>query len=182
MNLTLREASDLLEMRPRTLRDQLRRGVIRGRKQDGRWVIRKADLPLRDVDRQTYQAKIARMHADVERAVPRRLRADVGIGRLDGLDAFTITRALHAELSDGPAAGRLREALFAIALGHHQYDRDAKLAAFDAARTALSGAVVELILGDDATGLADRIECEALPRLAGLIRWAEALPPRRIAS
>lgn len=85
MNLTLREAADLLEMRPRTLRDQLRRGAIRGRKQEGRWVICKSDLPLRDVDRQTCRTRIARTHADVERAVPRRLRADVGIGRLDGL-------------------------------------------------------------------------------------------------
>lgn len=183
MDLTLQQAADLLAVRPRTLRDQLRRGAIRGRKSDGRWIIRKADLPLTDADRRALQGKLAAFHDAIDRAVPPRIRGDVGLGSVEQLDVFVLVRDLHAEIGAAhPAAGaHLRAALFAIARGHHQFDRRVKLTAFDDARTALSAAVVELTLSDttaDRDAVA-RLEGEVLPRLAGLIRWAEALPERR---
>jgi excisionase family DNA binding protein len=42
--LTMREAAEVLQLNPRTVREYLRRGEIEGRLIGGRWRFRRADL------------------------------------------------------------------------------------------------------------------------------------------
>ena len=42
--LTIAEAAEILRLHPRTLREYLRRGELRGRIVGGRWRFRRADL------------------------------------------------------------------------------------------------------------------------------------------
>lgn len=111
---------------------------------------------------------------------------------LEGADGTTdgttngIPDGMSDEATHGTSdAGRcLRAGLVALAEGHFQFDRDVKLAALTAARAHLARAVACLALDgacspDIATqraAWAHRLEGDVLPRLAGLIRWAEALP------
>ncbi len=188
MDLSLREAATLLGRRPRTVRAQLARGELKGRKRDGKWLIRRADLPLTEAQRRTLTRKIVSLHDAVDAAIPEAVRDRVGAVGLAQLDVFRLGRDVRGEMTasgEGSAASdALGAALIAIGEGHHQFDPATKRAAFINARAHLSRVVVELLLGDPPPEApearwAAAIEAEVLPRLAGLIRWAEALPAAR---
>ena len=51
MDLSVREAAELLGCSTRTLRARLARGEIRGHKRDGAWRIARSDLPLTEAQR-----------------------------------------------------------------------------------------------------------------------------------
>lgn len=186
MDLTLREAATLLGRRPRTVRAQLARGELKGRKRDGKWLIRRADLPLTEAQRRSLTRKIVRLHDAVDAAIPEAVRDRVGAVGLAQLDVFRLGRDVLGEMTASGGAGSaasdaLGAALIAIGEGRHQFDPVTKRAAFIGARAHLSRAVVALLLGDPPPEApearwAAAIEAEVLPRLAGLIRWAEALP------
>ncbi|MCA9541947.1 MAG: helix-turn-helix domain-containing protein [Myxococcales bacterium] len=188
MDLTLNEAATRLGCRVRTLRDRVRRGEQPAYKRGAQWMIRPADLPLTEAQRRALQGKVALLHAAVDAAIPEHLKARLGAAALNRLDVFAAGRALLAELTatdaEPQATAELRAALLDLAVGHHHFAASAKVEALDRARAGFSRAAALLWLAstepaDDAARFAARIEADVLPRLGGLIRWAEALPEGR---
>jgi len=194
MDLTLREAAARLQVRPRTLRDRIRRGEQPAYKRGRQWMIRPADLPLTEAQRAAVQSGDVVLHGAVDAAIPRHLKSKLGATTLDQLDVFTAGRALLAELRAAggheEAAAALRSALHGVAIGHHRFAPKAKVEAFEQARGDLSRAVADLWLDPEASAEATRwasaeatrwasaIEARVIPRLGGLIRWSETLPER----
>ncbi len=81
MNLTVREAAVLLGRSPRTVRAQVARGVLPGRKVGGRWRLKRETLPLTEAQRRQLRRKAEAVRRAVDQALPeaasrRRGRAD----------------------------------------------------------------------------------------------------------
>jgi hypothetical protein len=191
MDLSLREAATLLGRPPRTLRDQLARGDLRGSKVKGAWVIPSDALPLTERQRRALQARAAEIRAAMEDVLPSRAATERTSRRrsLADVEAFhrgtALLRQLRAEGEPwGAAAGELEEALLLLAEANAQYDRDLKVDGLRAARARLGrAAALVLMAADDppAAPVPDWLrvlEGEVLPLLAGLSRWAERLPRR----
>lgn len=185
MELTVTEAATLLARSPRAVRAQLVRGELKGRKRGGQWRVRRADLPLAAAEHAAVQQRVSELRDALEDGIPRAIKHKLGAVALGRLDAFQIGHAVLTELraADDPALTPARDALeaglLALATGHHRFDRDAKLAALRRARDEISVTIARLLLADPAPAAAPehaaRLEAELLPRLAGLIRWAEKL-------
>jgi hypothetical protein len=193
MDLSAREAATLLGRNPRTVRGQLARGELPGIKQDGRWVLRREDLPLTDSQRRALQAKAGRVRRAVENALPSRMARRQGdrSRSLADLDAFRLGAELLAEVRahgnavDGgrraQVAEMLESGLLAVAEAAYQYDRDLKLAALNRARGDLSRAGAALLLeagvlpGEPVASWVAALEREVLPAVAGFARWADGL-------
>lgn len=192
MELTVTEAATLLGRSRRTVRAQLVRGELKGRKRGGQWRIRKADLPETAAEIAESQDRVGALRDALEDGIPRAVKKKIGAIPLHDLDVFALGRSVLFEMRaaelDGLADARasLADALRALAAGHHRFDRDAKLEALRRARDGVSETITRLLLLDGATDTIApwvvRLEAEALPRLAGLIRWAERLKPRREAA
>ena len=101
------------------------------------------------------------------------------------LRAFSTLRDIWrqggAELpTQHPARTQLRQALDQLAIGCHRFEHQDKGAAYHAARDALSLSACALLLDDDQTHeqLAARIEDEAIPAVAGLMRRSARKRPQ----
>lgn len=190
MLLSVTEAATLLGQRPRTVRARLARGELPGRKQDGRWVIARAALPLSEAQHQRLQARADEIRATVDAALPPRVaaRRDRPRRSLADLDVFHAVHRALGQLSASSAASLPRRAELvtvlergasALAVAFHEYRSDARLHALTEARAALANGVCLLLLpaplppGEPALSLVDLLEQEALPGLAGLFRQAE---------
>ncbi|MBL8693115.1 MAG: hypothetical protein JNJ88_03380 [Planctomycetes bacterium] len=190
MEITLREAAVLLSRSERTLRAQVSRGELEGRKVHGRWILERRSLPLTDAQRAALDARANAIRDTVERALPARAAISAGDRRrtvLD-LDAFRagsrVLRAMRettnvAEGSLAASARSLRRALLSMARATHAYDAPTKLKDLRRARAALSVATAQLWIeagdppADPQLRFAIEIETHVLPRLRGLLRWAE---------
>ena len=89
MDLTIREAATVLGVRPRTVRDRLKRGTLTGHKRGGRWVIPRHALPLNDVQRQALHAKADSLRDALEAALPAPARRGAS-QRLRDLDVYRL--------------------------------------------------------------------------------------------
>jgi hypothetical protein len=67
MLLSLREAAILLGRSPRTLRAQVARGEVKGVKQNNRWMIARAALPMSDSRLAEVQRRAEQVRAEVHR-------------------------------------------------------------------------------------------------------------------
>jgi len=135
MKVSAREAATLLGCSARTLRAKLARGELHGRKENGRWLIERRDLPLTESQRRSLQSKARRIRRAVEDALPSRLAQKHGdrSRTLTDLDAFRLGAELFAEVQahhsvlDDESSGRVHEmlesGLLAIAEAAYQYDR-----------------------------------------------------------
>ncbi len=180
MDLSVREAATLLGRSPRTLRGQLARGEIPGRKRGGRWVIPRHELPLNERQRRVLQERGDAMRTALEDALPAAARRNRTGHSVADLETFRLGLALWRDLRAAPTAPRaaldqIHEALIALCRGKHAYERSTKAALFRETRDRLAACVARLLLdgGGADTTWAARIEGELLPSLAGLIRWAE---------
>jgi excisionase family DNA binding protein len=198
MELTVREAATLLGRSPRTVRDQLVRGDLPGRKRGGRWTIAREALPLTEAQRRALQARADQIREVVEEALPSRTAARPGQRRLSVADAQPFGRGaeLLASLRDDASAvlgervtrrvaALVERALLCLAESVHQYDSRIKLAALNEARGALARAVALLLLSglpvtdDPLAGWLATLEGELLPAVARAARHAERLPRGR---
>ncbi len=195
MTITVTEAATILGCTPRAVRAQLLRGALPGHKRDGRWRLRREDLPLKARDRRDLQARADAVRAAVEAALPSRTATTRGQRAVSVADLapFRAARALLGAMrahraTDVPGAPRaeaeVEAALLAIAEAHHQFDPAVKVEALTRARAAFGRAVGSLLAATeqppDAPALdwIVALEAEVLPRLAGLIRWTERLERR----
>jgi hypothetical protein len=174
MLLSLREAAILLGRSPRTLRAQVARGEVKGVKQNNRWMIARAALPMSDSRLAEVQRRAEQVRAEVEAALPSRTGARKPRS-IEDFAPFRVVREVLASLPPGsPAAPALRRAALALAAGVHRYRGPDKHAALAAARDALAEGAAELLLHPlPDLAAARRLEEDALGRLGGLLRWAE---------
>lgn len=162
MELTVREVAALLGRSPRTVRAQVARGDIPAVKRGGQWRVARRSLPLTEAQRAALQTKADAIRQAVDDALPSRLARTAGDRRrsVADLDGFRLGVALlrtvrGAEPDTVPEALRqrvtqdLEEALVALAVAVHIYDRDAKLAAIRRARELLGGVVGRLLVASD---------------------------------
>ncbi|MEZ4472096.1 MAG: hypothetical protein R3F60_15140 [bacterium] len=177
MELDLRQAAALIGRRERTLRDQLVRGAIRGRKVGGRWVVREEDLPIDEARRQTLRGRADAVRASVETAIARRQPAMT----IEDVEVFRLGReALHRlDAGHGEIASAIREALLHMGVAHHEYDAGRKQAEWGRARIQLARAVLLRLLPaatDSTAEVADALERDVIPRLGGLLRRTAERP------
>lgn len=188
MVLSLAEAARLLGKSERQVRYLIQTGQLAAKKHQGRWRIRREDLPLSEGQERAERQK-------AERAA--RLAVEVLQPRTDGkgsarhysvreLRAYREGAPLYQELAreagtDHPAALLLREALMLLACGCHEYEGRQKAEFYSKAREQASRAVMALLLEDEArrSDLVERFETALLPAIGGLIRQAEKRGRRR---
>ena len=100
MEISVREAASLLGRSRRTVRSQLARGELAGRKRAGRWHVDRRHLPLSAAQHQALQKKAEHVREAVDSTLPSRLahdRCDRSRSVLD-LDAFRIGAQVLREL------------------------------------------------------------------------------------
>lgn len=198
MELSVREAATLMSRSARTVRAQLARGDLPGKKRNGQWVIERRHLPLTEVQHRVLQEKAQAVRDAVEAALPSRTARHAGERErsiLD-LDAFRIgaevlrslraasEQALPAKARDRAAAA-VESSLLALAEAMLQFERDLKLAAVRRCRARLARAVGLLLieagepLHEPVLGWVRRLETEVAPALGGFARWVDRLRERR---
>lgn len=172
--VSLHDAATLLQVSPRTLRARLARGDLPGKKHNGAWLIDRDHLPMTETQRHTLRERADDVRGVVERAIARRQPSHT----VEDNEPFRIGRALLPALAGRPEAlVLLHGALRALVRAHHEFDRGPKVTELRAARSQSADAVALLLLDtDEATrGVGRQVEDELLPRIGGLIRWAEGL-------
>lgn len=159
MELSVREAATLMGRSARTVRAQLARGDLPGKKRNGQWVIDRRQLPLTEAQHQVLQEKAQAVRDAVETALPSRTARHAGERghSVFDLDAFRIgaevLRSLRAAGEDAlPASARERaaaaieSALLALSEAVLQFERELKLAAVRRSRARLARAVGLLLI------------------------------------
>lgn len=195
MDLTVREAATLLGVPTRTLRGQLARGDMPGKRRGGRWVLCAQDLPLNEAQRRQLAARADAVRATVEEALPSRLaptRGSAGRSVLDCAVYRTLRgvidgiRAAPDQAGLQPALDALRASVLDLSDAIAHFDADIKRELLLRARSGIGRAVGLLLLAADNpppepfAGWILGLEQGALPALSGLLRWVERLPgPRR---
>lgn len=186
MLLSLSEAARLFGKSDRQVRYLIRTGKLPARKEDGRWVIRREDLPL-----SPGQEKAARRKS--ERAVDLALELLDPEARKDKKKGYSIRQMrafqegvplyhdLTGQLSaEHPAALLLRESLMLFACGFHEFESGAKARLYAQARQQASRAAMTLLLEPTVhVELIERLETGFLPVLGGLIHHAEKRGSRK---
>lgn len=193
MRLSLSQAATLLGKSERQLRYLVKTGQIPATKADGKWSIDEADLPLTASQRSAIDARAEAARRAFEGALPptdKPDQPDAGRERVytvTKLEAFRQGQALYRDaralLADDPACGLLFAALDHLTRGCHLFHADDKARAFALARAQASAALTHLLLGDahpdGRRRLAERLEAEVLPRIAGLVASCERRARRR---
>jgi len=194
MELSVREAATLMGCSPRTVRAQLARGELPGKKRNGRWRVDRRNLPLTEAQHRVLQEKAQAVRDAVEAALPSRTARRAGDrGRsVYDLDAFRagaeVLRSLRAAGDDDlPEATRRRAeaaieaALLALSEAVVQFERDLKLAAIRRSRARLARALGLLLIEmgepprEPVLGWVQQLEGEVVPALGGFARWVDRL-------
>ena len=186
MDLSLSEAARLLGKSERQVRYLVRGGTIPARKEKGRWVIRREDLPLSEGQERAERQKTERAARLAEEILRPEGREGKKGGSVFDLHAFRDGTSLYHELlatlgAEHAAVGLLREALMLLACGYHEFEGEAKAELYAEARQHASRAVATLFLedGEAHEEIAGRVESLLLPALGGLIHQAEKRGRRR---
>jgi excisionase family DNA binding protein len=175
MQLTLTQAAQLLGKTRRQVEYLILQGRLPARKVGERWQIEDTDLPLSPGQRQAGRRRADGLRdaaaAVLEAGAPRPRYS------MRDLHAFAAARTLWHDSAgilpaDHPARTYLRAALDHLARGCHRFEQPDKGAAYHDARDALSLAACALLLDTDESliALAERIEGDAIPAVAGLLR------------
>lgn len=188
MDLSLPEAATVLGKSERQVRYLVKTGRLAARKEGGRWRIASADLPLTDAQRQALASRLQVARQAFEDGLQ---AASKATGETENkrhysvkdLAAFAagadILRQLRAELSEAdPARRQLSAALELLSRGCHCFHPTDKARRFTEAREAAASAVAELLLAGAEEEparvlLADRLEQELIPQIAGLVALHE---------
>jgi len=182
MKLSLTEAARLLNKSERQVRYLIRYGKLPARKVEGRWIIRRQDLPLSEGQEKAAAQKAeraARLAAEVLQPRSEEGRAK-GRFSIRQLRAFQTGAPLYQELvkevgGDHPATELLKEALMLLACGYHEFEAGSKQELYSRARQHTSRAAMALLLDEKVQrdDLVDRFETALLPAIGGLIHQAE---------
>ncbi|MCC6785082.1 MAG: hypothetical protein IT457_19695 [Planctomycetes bacterium] len=185
MEIKISEAAPLLGRSARAVRARIARGEIPARLHGKTWLIDIDHLPLTAQQREGLLRRNEELRRAVERSLPSRAAGTRDRKHRSALDLEPfaelrdlVCQAMAAEAPPGLLAVRdaLREALGQLALSAHEFELGARSNALRSARRSLAFAVADLLLsGQDTASLdfAQTIEARVLPRIGGLLRWAE---------
>ncbi len=179
MDLMLKDAARLLGKNVRQVRYLVTHGKIPAQKIDGRWLIKREDLPLSRGQRKARQTKLDQSSEKAHAVLSSTDRPNRKIYSVRKLNAFNQGRVLLAELRaqagpDHAGTTLLGEGLTLLTCACHEYQAGRKAGYFQAARERMCRAVAALMLADPPHDeLAGRLEAEVLPSLGGLIRQVE---------
>lgn len=183
MDLSVREAAQLLSRSERTVRAQLVRGELTGRKSGKVWLVRSEDLPVDETRRRELIRRADLAHAAVDEALPRSAREARRTRSVQEVEPFPTARALLERAKDDPDplpdsyAHHLREGTIELVYALEEFDPALRIASLRQVRRSWSGALAALLLGAPAVPrVHDAIvvlESELLPRLGGLLKWSE---------
>ncbi len=187
MDLLLSEAARLLDKSESQVRYMIKSGRLPARKVDGRWRIRREDLPRSAGQLRAAEQKLERAAAlAAEVLKPRGGKSGSRKLSLRSLRAMEDGVAIYRELatrigSEHPAAEQLHEALLLLSCGYYEYAPPAKAAFYGRARQHASRAAGELLLVGDTIheALLERLEEKLMPALGGLVNQAERRQRRR---
>ncbi len=181
MDLSLREAAQLMGKTARQMRYLIRTGRLNARKDGARWVIARETLPLGPAQIERGLREQARLREVVETALgtaaagEKKRRYSVTDLKPFQAGQRILPQIRQALGADSVAARRLTEALSLIACGCHSFHRRDKVLYLGRAREHACHALTALLLSDSeqAPALAAAIETELLPTLGGMLRSAE---------
>jgi len=177
MDLSLREAAELMGLSVRQLRYMVQKGTVAARKEGGRWVVPKETVTLTAGQQRAVAQKSARAADVVDKLLEKKKGKHYSM--LD-LRAFEAGRSLYREAKESFGEEHavpclLFEALMQLGCGCHAFSRNRKVAAFVMAREQVSRAAVHLFTDDgEHEDLGRRLETELIPRISGLIRRVES--------
>lgn len=178
--LTAREAATLLGISPRAVRSRLQHGTLRGHKVQGVWRIPRAHLPATDEEVAAQARRAQEVRDAVEEELARGTAGERAPRSLCGLSAYRAGRRTLLATEEGQgvvfeeARRQLKAALVALGRAWPVYLPGPRLRLLDTARSEFGAAIA--ILGLEPTlglQLADELEREALPALAGMCRATE---------
>ena len=181
MELSLHEAAAKLGKSERQIRYLIQTQRISARKVKGRWLIDTDSADAASPQKKAAQTRrLEGMRQTVEETLGLPDKPAKSGYSVRDLRAFQTARSLHNEVKalvgEGvPASAELRETLYALTRGCHQFRREAKHHEYSEARRAACNAVTTLLLIDQpkADALADRIESELLRAIGGLLQHCE---------
>ncbi len=188
MKISLSEAATILGKTERQVRYLIKTGRLAARKDGNRWYVESTELPLSDGQRRAVAARVETAREAFDKGLEPAAKAGKNEKQrthfsVTDLKAFKtgveICRAITGELGADHAAGKeLNAALKRVAQGCHCFHPADKAHHFTEARDLAATAVAELLLqpGDGEPmrrGLAERIENELIPKLAGLVASQE---------
>lgn len=192
MKLSITETATVLGKSERQVRYMIRKGELAAKKEGKRWRIASDDLPLDDRQKERLHARLASAREALEEALEPAAKAVGARGKrgeaysVSRLAAFEAGAEIYRELAAGqaadtPARDCLQNALLHVARGCHSFHAESKARAFDEARQLAATAVAHLLLPGDGDGLrlAERLEEELIPKLAGLVAANEKRGKRR---
>jgi len=180
MDLSLTEAARLLGKSDRQIRYLIRGGELPARKEGGRWILRREDLPLSPKQERASEQKRER----AARLAEEILRPESGAAKkkysIRDLRAYREGSAIYRELAAGAGADHaaavlLRESLMLLACGYHEFQAETKADFYSRARQEASRATMALLLDDEDAHREkiERLETGFLPALGGLVHQAE---------
>lgn len=190
MRLSIKDAAALCGRNERTLRAQLMRGEIPGKKENGRWMIERSAIPLTDAQRAAWDARAELIRGAVRDALPPGQSGDGKKRRRSALD-FDALRAgksifdglaLRAEVPSATdvqkrALRYFDRGLLRLCEALYTFDLAAKIRQLRASRSLISRCIGCLVLAAPPTmppiETIERIEVEILPAIGGLLRWSE---------
>ncbi len=184
MNLSLNDAAVVLGKSQRQIRYLIKTGRLNAVKESGRWRIDSESLPLSDSQRAAFGARLETAREAMTTALEPTAKALDAKGSKRRYSVTNLTtfqageqlyRALRAQLGpDDPSCRLVYEAMTLVTRGCHCFHAQDKIERFASARDSLASAVAELLLhSEEDQGarrkLAERLEQELVPKLAGLI-------------
>ncbi len=185
MDLSLSEAARLLGKSDRQVRYLIRAGKLPASKKNGRWTIRREDLPLSAKQERAARHKVDRAAQLAEEI----LRPEGGDAKkkysIRDLRAYREGAAIYRELAaagaDHAATELMRESLMLLACGYHEFQAANKAELYARARHQASRAAMALLLDDEEAhrDRIERLETAFLPALGGLIHHADKRGRRR---
>ena len=182
MKLSLAEAATVLGKSERQVRYLIKQGTLKAQKDNGKWTVESADLPLSEEQRRAIGQRVEVARESFERGLePARKAADSqgkGSYSVTQLGAFQAGQAILRDLEAGlgtesPARAMLFSTMALLARGCHSFHAATKAARYVEARETAATALTHLLLdGNQAAGLrealARRIEDELIPQIAKL--------------
>ncbi len=180
MQLSLAQAAQLLGKSPRQVRYLIRTRRLAAKKEGGRWIIERDDLPLTAAQRRALERKRNELADVVETALGPRLETGKRRYSVREMAAFQKGREAYRACRDALGADHcstsaLESSLVSVSRGCHRFLDGQKVDAYRDAREEAARAVALALLSEDekADAVADLIEHELLPAVAGLIRRSE---------
>ncbi len=180
MDLSLSEAARLLGKSDRQVRYLIREGKLKARKDSGRWIVRREDLPLSGGQERAAKQKrqrAAQMAEEILRPEGADAKNKYSIRNLRAYrEGSEIYRQLTADAgADHAATTGMRESLMLLACGYHEFQAETKADFYARARQEASRVTMALLLEDEEAHRekVERLENGFLPALGGLVNQAE---------